>query len=234
MERRRKAKAKQTGSATKGKIEALYIKLNSIVDLARRMSSSGTLKHVSAIKEGSVYKLFTIGEKIGDVQLVYYSTVGKLGKFLVYNPNAPSEYIEMRDTIATSASDYNIMKAPILELETSLFREAKGKSKELMLVRAKDFDSFVKSLVSDSQYGGSSSKAYAFFYGGAHYIGSFELMRDTGRIFTYAKLNSSMVFNYLKYNYSNDTIEPTNSIVDKAYTYVRVINLAEPFPFFKD
>ena len=228
-----KAKAKHVHSAAKGNIEALYVKLNSVVDLARHMTTSGTMKHVSAIRKGSMYKLFSIGEKVGGVQIVYYVNTEKLGKFIIYTISAQSEYIEMRDTIAASISDYNVMKAPILELETELFKDVKGSKGELTLIKAKDFDSFVKSLVNDSQYGGSSAKAYAFFYKGAHYTGSFELVRDTGKVFTYSELNDGAVFNYLKYNYSTDAVERANVMADKAYTYVRVINLAEPFPFFK-
>ncbi|MCL4373439.1 MAG: hypothetical protein M1360_00195 [Candidatus Marsarchaeota archaeon] len=227
-----KAGAKGSRRSAKGKIEVLYVRLNSIVDLARYMAASGTLKHVSAIKDGSAYKVFGTGEKISGMQVVYYANANKISKFIVYNPSAASEYIEMRDTIAASLSDYSIMKAPVLELETGFFVEAKAKDIELTIVKAGDFESFAKALVNDSQYGGSSAKAYAFFYKGEHYLGSFELMRDNGKIFTYVKLGSGNIFNYLKYNYSTDSIEPTNSVTDKAYTYVRVINLAEPFPFF--
>jgi len=226
-------KKRKHAKKSSGSISVVYVKVNSLVDLARQMSVQGSLKHISAIKEGSSYKLIYQGERLSGVQLLYYASADKLSKFFIYNPNPPEEYIEMRDSIASSISDYNTMKAPILEISMNPFKEEKKPDMELTLVEVKDYESFIKSIVSDSQYGGSNSKVYAFFCKGEHYIGSFELMRDSGKIFAYSRLSNNKVFNYLKYNYNDDKIEETSAIAEKAFTYVRVINLAEPFSFFK-
>ncbi len=226
------AKRKAGKSNKAGKIDVIFIKLNSLVDLARQMMGSNSLKHVTAIKEGSAYKLISAGERVSNIQIMYYAAIEKIGKFFIYNVNAPEESIEMRDSIEGSISDYNTLKAPILELSENPFRVVKRPRFDIQVIEASDFESFVKSLISDSQYGGVSAKAYAFEYKGTRYIGSFELLRDSGKIFTYAKMKDSKVFNYLRYNYTNDKIEETNTVTEKAYTYVRVINLSEPFPFF--
>ncbi|MEM0201885.1 MAG: hypothetical protein QXR73_01780 [Candidatus Micrarchaeaceae archaeon] len=227
-----KTKRKRSQKSGSSKISVAYVKVDSLVDLARLMSGQGSLKHISAIKDGNVYKIIYMGERAGGVQIAYYASAPKLSKFFIYSPNSPNEYIKMEDSIASSINDYNLMKAPILEIVASPFKEEKKPSFDISIVEVNDFESFVKSIVSDSQYGGSTSKVYAFFYKGAHYVGSFELMRDSGKIFTYAKADESNTFNYLKYDYTKDRIEPTSTIAEKSFTYVRVINLAEPFPFF--
>ncbi|MGC8586128.1 MAG: hypothetical protein ACP5K5_01115 [Candidatus Micrarchaeia archaeon] len=227
------AKRKAGKSSKAGKIDAIFIKLSSLVDLARQMMGPSSLKHLTAIKEGGAYRLVSAGERVSNMQIVYYATIEKIGKFFVYNVNAPEESIEMRDSIG-SISDYNTLKAPVLELSENPFRVVKRPRFDIQVIEASDFESFVKSLISDSQYGGVSAKAYAFQYKGTRYIGSFELLRDTGKIFAYAKMKDSKVFNYLRYNYTNDKIEEANTVAEKAYTYVRVINLSEPFPFFTE
>ncbi|MGC8670165.1 MAG: hypothetical protein ACP5TL_03375 [Candidatus Micrarchaeia archaeon] len=213
-------------------VDAIYVKLNSIVDFARLVSVSGSIKHIMAFKDSSMYKLFTFGERVEGTTILYYVEIEKLGKFFVYGQNATGEYVEIKDNISQSISDYSIIKAPILEIVTNPFSIKKKLSVNMPIVEIRDFDSFIKAAINESQYGSASTKAYAFFYNGKHYACSFELMRDGIKAFSYVKLDTENVFNYIKYDYNKDTIEHTPVATEKFYTYVRIINLAEPFPFF--
>ena len=77
-------------------------------------------------------------------------------------------------------------------------------------------------------------KVYGFFYKNEHFIGSFDLFHEgETRFLAFAKVGRKEVFSSMSYNYTNGIVEMSNSFSGKSHMYVRVVNLAEPFPFFK-
>lgn len=217
------------------KIYAYYIELESPLDLAREAFgySSG---HIKAQKDGSKYRLLSIGEKMNDIRFIYYVTLDRIGNFFLYNPGSDSnERYEIKDKILSDQMDFKSYKAPIVELMANPYTEAKDikKAGKVIKIEAKDSDTFIKSLINYSHDDEPPPKLYAFFDGKDHIIGTFDFFHESSmRIFTYAKINIKERFAALTYNYTNDSIEPTNSFTEKSVVYIRVINLKKQFPFF--
>lgn len=215
-------------------IYAYYIELESQLDFARQ-SFDYTSRHINAIKQKSGYRLVASGERLGGLRLVYYTQVGKIGNFFVYSPEAePKEWCGIEDKLPPQA-DYKSYRAPIVEIASSPYIEAKDLKKggHIIKIEAKDANSFIKALVSHSHDDEPPERLYAFFDGKDHIIGTFDFFHESSvKIFTYAKSGIKEIFSVLRYNYNNDTIEPASTFTEKTAVYIRVINLKKPFPFF--
>jgi len=229
----KKAKKKDGKKADKN-IYAYYIELDSILDFARQ-ALDYTSRHINAVKEKNKYRLVTTGERLGGVRLIYYTEVVKIGNFFVYTPEAePTERCSIEDTLPQQA-DYKSYRAPIVEMLGGPYTEAKDMKKagNIIKIEAKDANSFIKALAGHAHDDDAPQKLYAFFRGKDHIIGSFDFFHESSaKIFTYAKMDRKNVFGALRYNYSNDSIEPADTFTEKTAIYIRVINLKNPFPFF--
>lgn len=228
----KKAKSK---SKRENKLYAYYIELESSLDFARHLFSYGS-GHVKAIKEGNKYKFLSTGEKMGDLRLVYYSIIDRIGNFFVYDPGSESkEKFEIKDKVTSELNDYKAYKAPIIELLSNPYIEEKEfkKAEKVTKVEIKEFENLIRSLVSYIHDEESPPRLYGFFDKNQYIIGTFELFHESGaKIFTYAKINTKERFSALRYDYTNDTITPTDSFEQKSAVYIRVINLKKQFPFF--
>src|SRR5271157_4335182 len=114
---------------------AIYAKLNSTLDLARSLCDfTGAVRSMAALREGKSYRLFSTGEKLGSIRMIYYCTAEKIGRFCVYAPGdiQQKEHLEMRDTIGETQSfgSYNI---PVIELENNPYKEKAAPKLEVRL-----------------------------------------------------------------------------------------------------
>jgi hypothetical protein len=212
-----------------------YIKLGTLLDLARSSCSIGIgASHINAIKQGSRYRLFSIGEKLDSTRLLYCLDVDSRGDALVYNPNAEEEECEFKDVVPVAPEDYKKYKIPVVELSSSVYTIRNKLSDAVTAVRVKGLEALVKSIVSDTSGRTETVKLYSFFYNAQHIIGTFSLFRDVAsKTFAYTSTDAKGQFGYLRYNYLNDSVEFCHSTAEKPLIYLRIINLAEPFPFFK-
>lgn len=228
-------KAKDSKSKRDNKLYAYYIELESTLDFARHAFIHGS-GHIKAIKEAGKYRLMSNGEKLGDTRLVYYSTLDKIGNFAVYDPGVETkERFEIKESIVDEANDYKTYKTPIIELLSNPYTEETGlkKAEKVTKVEIKDFGTLIRSLVGYIREEETPPRLYAFFDNNSHIIGTFELFHESGaKIFTYARTDTKEKFSALRYNYTTDTITPTNSFDEKSAVYIRVINLKKKFPFF--
>jgi hypothetical protein len=113
---------KDSKNAKKGKdkgrnIYAYYVELESPLDLVRQ-AFSYTTGNLKAIKSGNKYRLLSVGERLGEIRMVYFVTLDSIGNFFVYYPgNADSkERFEIKNKLLTEQTDYKSLKAPIVEL----------------------------------------------------------------------------------------------------------------------
>lgn len=227
-----KKKGKKSG------MEACYIKLNSVLDLARNACDfTGAVRPIYAVKDGKSYTLFSAGEKVGDLRLLYYCKCDATGKFCIYNPGDEysKEGAEIKDDINAEANDLKLYKIPIMELMKNPYTIKAGAKPELQQVQVKDFESLVKALISGMSGDDSGApKVYGFSCKGERFIGSYELFHESGaRFLTFAKVDQKGAFGSISYNYIDGMVETSNSFSGKSRMYIRVINLAEPFPSFK-
>jgi hypothetical protein len=224
------------GRKKKGSKElyAYYMELDSPLDLARQ-ASSYEQGNINAIKSGGAYRLMANGERFGDLRVIYYSNIEKIANFLIYNPGSDSkEIFEMKNAVM-GGYDFKSYKFPVMELMSDPYKEARDfkKADRVIKIQVKSPDSLVKSTANYAREEESVPRLYAFFHGNEHIIGTFDLFHESSaRIFTYAITDKKEKFGALSYNYTDDTIEPVNSFVDKSVVYIRVINLKKPFPFF--
>jgi hypothetical protein len=212
-----------------------YIKLMTLLDLARNSCSIGSgASHINALKQGSRYRLFSIGEKLDSTRLLYCLDVDSRGEVLVYNPNAEEEECGFKDAVPVASEDYKKYKIPVAEISSSVYTIRNKLSDAVTTVKVKGLDSLVKSIVSDTSGRTETVKLYSFFHNAQHIIGTFSLFRDSAlKTFAYTSTDAKEQFGYLRYNYLNDSVEFCRSTAEKSLIYLRIINLAEQFPFFK-
>src|SRR5271155_3026743 len=81
-------------------IHAYYLELESPLDLARQAFGLGAVS-IKAIKEGAKYRLLLTGEHIGEIRIIYYATVEKIGNFFVYHAGWSEQFerSEIKDSI---------------------------------------------------------------------------------------------------------------------------------------
>jgi hypothetical protein len=216
---------------------ACYVRLGSVLDIARNSCDfTGAVRPVYAVKEGKEYRLFSVGERVSEIRMLYCCKADRIGKFCVYNPAEESkERVEMKDDISSEASDIRLYKIPIIELLKNPYPIKEKPKLDAALVQVKDFSSLIKVLINDNVgEEGGAPKVYGFFSKGEHFIGSYEVFHEgSAKFFAYAKVDRKDVFNSIGYNYADGNVEAMDSFSGKSHMYVRVVNLAEPFPFFK-
>jgi hypothetical protein len=212
-----------------------YVRLDSLVDLARLSISIGSGGvHIDAIRQGKGYRLFKEGEKLEDTRLIYCVDVDSKDNVLVYNPSTDDEECMFKDSIPSNAEDYRKYKLPVLEITGKFVYTPRDKlSDHVPLVAVKGLDSFVRSIVTDTSGRTENIKLYSFFHNKQHVVGTFMSFKEGLRVFEYAVSDAKEKFSYLRYNYLSDSVEPCKNVAEKSMIYIKVINLAEPFPFFK-
>ncbi len=227
----KKASSKK-GSST---IDSKYVRLASLGDLARSATNmSDEIRPIFAIREKGSYRLFVPGIKIDETRMVFYTESREIKDFLVYDPGSPyeSEKCELRDTFATSIHEMKLIKIPIVELANNPYVEKKADIATINL-KVKEPGNIVKGVIAKSA-GSGFGKVYCFGKDGKRYIGSFALIEEDDRkVFCYAQLGVENVFSFFRYNYNEDKVDMVNSVGAQSFLYARIVNLTEPFPFFK-
>jgi len=216
------------------KLHAYFMELDSLLDLAKQIFSYEHA-YVKALKDGKGNMLTSGGEKFGDTRIIYFSRAEKEGKFLIYNALDFSENAEIRNSALPEEIGYKAFRAPIVQLESSPYAETKELKKHgVVKVKATDASAFIKAIAGHFAKEESMPRVYAFYTGKDHIIGTFDLFHEgSTKIFTYAITEHGKRFNSLVYNYTNDSIDVSNTFSpEKSTIYVRVINLKKPFPFF--
>lgn len=224
-----KKKSKEKG------MHAYYMELESPLDLARHIFRDGNGVNIMALKANDSYKLISLGERLGDVRIAYYSNVKKISDIFVYSTESDAgERFELT-TASELHSDIRSFKAPIMELLADPYSEAKNLKKAEKVIKAevKNSYSLVKSIANDTHDEQGIPMLYAFQSKGSHIIGTFDLFHEQNtKVFTYAKFPVKESFGTLAYNYITGIIEPTANFAERSAIYIRIINLKKPFPFF--
>ncbi len=216
---------------------AQFVKLASLADLARNATTfSDSARPIFALKTGSAYRLFEQGPKAGDAKIIFYVETKASSSFLCYKPagNVDREIAELRETVSFTPQGSEMHSMPIIEIKQSPFEEKKTAS--AMNVAVAEYTAIIKGTITKSLGSESIGKVYAFRSGKKAYIGTFSLMEeeDDQKVFCYAQIEARSAFAFYRYNYQTDKVEPTDVFGEHQYLYVRVINLAQPFSFFKE
>jgi hypothetical protein len=217
-------------------IDAYFLELKSPLDLARYVCDFGSfIEPINAVRSSKDhYILFSRGEKIGKKSSIYYAETKNLGKIGIYRHGDLVEDFYMIDNIKLF-ENFKYYRIPIIEIERLPFNSSKAKADGVTSIEIKDFDSMVKEAISIAVKTETIAKLYAFFDGSKHILGAFDIMNgdDDNKIFWYSTIDNNEEFNFLRYDYNSDIVEEVNvSDENPSFIYVKVINLAEKFPFF--
>jgi hypothetical protein len=232
-------KGKTTDKKGKG-ISIKLVKLGSLLDLARNACTFSTgARPVFMIKKDGRYLVVTLGIHIGETRTAFYAESKKSGNFLLYCPKSPANGEETAEIVESPESymaDQSSYKIPIVGISGKAFVEEKDYRKgRVECVEALDPGSVVRSVIGRaSEDEAPMPKVYSFTYKSERYIGSFQVLEDEDiKVFCYAKAGTEKAFSFFRYNYTDGRLDQTDSLGEHSFIYTRVINLAEPFPFFK-
>ena len=223
-------------SSKKGRSKAkkiLPIKAKSILDIVRGACSFDTYsKDLLAFKKGNKNFLYLLGEELDDTVIAYYANTGEIGEFAIYSATTEGEQLNFSNEYK---EQFNAHYINILPLGSFPFEERKGE--EPIIIKVERYESLIKSLVKKAVEKEEIEEAYIFEKDNKYYIAVFDLIEeltDSKKSFYYAELKEYSESSFIRYNYSSDKIEFTKDFGEHSYLYVKLINLAEPFPFFKD
>lgn len=210
----------------------MQVQLKSPTDLARLCCTfSNVQQSAYSVKQGKGYTLFTIGERSGDSRMAYCASSQKSGTAAVYSVEG-SENLEIVNSTTQEYHANRKYRIPIVELSKWSFEKPK-KADEMRMVRLADYRSLAKQALDRGMEGQFVPHLYAFSAKGKRYMGAFGIMDLDRHALFYAESKINKDFGFLRYSYGNDTLEGTDSFGESQYAYVKLINLKEPFPFFK-
>lgn len=222
----------------KNEKEILYVKLASAVDLARyAYNFDFTSRSLLQFKaESGVTRVVCLGEAIGNVTLGYYVNIDSPSAVAIYNfPSSRDERESVR--FAGNAEGNEKKGIGMINLDLSVFGKAKGVGKgEIMLIKVGSPEDLVHATIKRTVNEEAFMNLYAFDYKGKSILCCFDLIQelaDDRKTFYYAVLKDKKRAGFAKYSYANNTFEFTETVEEHSYIYVKIINLAEPFQFFK-
>ncbi len=226
--------AKKGGKSEKKEITTYSVRLSSLTDLARAACTFSPSPIIFAIKEKGGYKLMLPGERVDESSNVYTFETDKIANFCIYSPSGASEKLEFKDDIGTEQHDFKTYRIQMIELLNDPFKGRESDGKEnLLLFKVKEPESLIKGMLSGVTQEEKMGRVYRFAHKGKEYLCAFNTAYDGSVLVLYAETKPANVFNFISYNYSSNKLEFMKSLENTAYVSLAVVNLAEPFPFFK-
>ncbi|MGC8662689.1 MAG: hypothetical protein ACP5RT_02800 [Candidatus Micrarchaeia archaeon] len=211
----------------------LWIKTKKDLDVIRGACDFGTnQKELLAVKKNSKGVLCLLGEDFEDISIVYYATNSCEGMEIEYMANGEGEKI---DCTKSQIRQPGINYINILPIKMLPFGEAK--KIDAITINVEDKDSLIKSIIKKGVENEEIEKIYIFEKGGKIFAGAFSVLEElmnSKKIFYYTELANYNESAFIRYNYQDNTTEFTNEFGEHSYLYIKIINLAEPFPFFKE
>ena len=215
----------------------VYIKLKSLDDLARYVCNYDYTNSVMAsVKYGAGYRIFATGEPMEKVTLVYYINTTK--RESVWNYTYPSSIYQKENTHFgedTTLDQRSNMR--IINISSASPREAGSKTRyDVPLVQLSTTNDLISAALLQAADSNSIPCIYSFDYRGRAVLCAFDVIEglsDESRILYYTLPDRSESGNFARYKYSENKIDFTDYMGEHSYMYAKIINLAEPFPFFK-
>ncbi len=225
---------KKDGESSK---QLMYVRVKSIEDLARsacRFDSTASELLVSRYK--GKRRLISLHEDIDALTIALYYEVEKSGELVRYyygqEEKESAKFVEIINRQEPDCCYINV-----LDIDLSKIKEPKKvDAKSVVIIKVNKVDDLVKGLLKRSMRREYIEHAYVFPYKGGFIIGAFDIIEglsDDKRTFYYAILNIKTSSNFARYDYVNNKFDFSNEFGNHSYMYVKIINLTEPFKFFK-
>lgn len=214
----------------------LYLKTDSINDVCRYVYNFDFTSSNLLLSTGTNKRLIALGESFEDFTIAYYCDVNDSFKLIEYVPPAEGEK-ERSITLDKPrlSSDHHIN---VISLDITNFKEvnkAKSLPHSISNIAMGTVDDLIKAAIRKSLKGESFAHLYLFEYSGKKVIAGFDLIEglpeDRRRL--YYALCEIQKASFVRYNYRDDTYEFVENIGEHQYLYAKIINLSEPFSFFK-
>ncbi|MDE1850694.1 MAG: hypothetical protein KGH54_02775 [Candidatus Micrarchaeota archaeon] len=225
------------GRKEKGGRELLYVEADTIEDIARWSSRfDSSAKELIISNEKGRHRIIALVESIQDISLALYKDVEVEADTLRYvygNEQMPSAELVNNFEQRTGSSYSNL-----IDIDLSKFKVAKPASiKDVRSVRIGKIDDLIKSVIKRAVIRDNIEYVYAFEYKGKSVLGVFDLIEelsDEKKTFYYSISNKKMKSGFARYRFATNTVDFSNEFGEHSYMYVKIINLASPFPFFKE
>lgn len=216
----------------KGKKSIFFVKVRSINDLCRYVYNFDfTSDNIFRGRE----KLIAFGEHVGSTTIGYYAeSADEKSDIIKYTPpsDGNTERIEFLKQGQQGVSWINIIN---MDLE-SFIHNKKINSKKIVKIKLKNIEDIAKIVIRKAAKYEFFTHLYSFEINDKFIVCGFELvdkLENEETAFYYVELVEKHVSKFVRYNYTDNKVDFTESVGEHAYMYVKMINLAEPFPFFK-
>ncbi|MCL5419927.1 MAG: hypothetical protein M1354_03570 [Candidatus Marsarchaeota archaeon] len=215
----------------------LYVKAASMVDMARyAYNFDFSSKSMIADASRGHPRLLVLGESIGDAIMAYYINYDNPRSFIRYTfPSSSGE--RESAAFADSAEGPGKHSINVLRMSLDAFCEAKNAGRrDAIGIRMGSPEDLAHAAIKRAVKEESFISLYAFEYRGKTVLCGFDLIEelmDEKKTFYYAVLKDKRKAGFAKYSYADNTFEFTDTVEEHSFIYVKIINLAEPFPFFK-
>jgi len=218
------------------KSKLLYLKAASVEDICRYACRFDSLSGTLILEESNQgNKLIALGERIEEVQLAYFFPIKESGGMIAYEPAVEGAKDRMRFTTLSEPSNKYFIN--VMRIDLSGYEIAKGiDSKRVQMVRVKDVMDLIGAVIRKAAKEETIANVYSFVSAGKRVIAAFEVidaLASERPVFYYAFAESKSEGNFARFDYRNNSLDFTNTTGDHAYLYAKIINLSEPFPFFK-
>jgi hypothetical protein len=215
----------------------VYVRAASIEDLCRYVSRFDfTSDNLFASELEGKKVVMAIGEAFENKVICYYVPYEKKMELLEYR--VPQVHGEHESAVAVEKMErqpshyVNVVDIGLKDIIKKKF----GKE-EVTLLRAAGSEDIVRSLVKRSMRDEYIAHIYAFAHRGFRVIGAFDIVEElqNGRkAFYYSVSTNNVEAAFARYSYSDNSVDFSKTFGEHNYMYVKIINLAEPFPFFND
>ncbi|MDE1870067.1 MAG: hypothetical protein KGH71_03725 [Candidatus Micrarchaeota archaeon] len=232
-------KARKEKATKKGGKEILYVETESIEDLARFSSRfDSSAKEMLIYKVGSKHRIVGLADQIDGKVIALYkdSDIDADTLRYVYVSEDHKESMEVASTIEQRQSGSCYIN--LIDIDMSKFKVAKPEGvKGITCVRLNKIDDLVKSAIKRSVMRDSIEMLYAFTHNGKTYLGAFDIIDelvDEKKTFYYSAANTKLKASFARYKFGSNTVDFSTEFGEHSYMYVKIINLAKPFAFFKE
>ena len=213
-----------------------YVKLASLNDLCRYVENFDyTASNIVCMKDGSSYRLMAFGEQLENVMLAYYVNTTSGERIISYtypSSSGQEENSHFVEEIGTHPNHY----VNIIEIDGASFKTAK-RLKPVPLVKISTPESLITAVIRRGMSGELLPQIYSFQHSGKAMLCAFDLIEELSegqRTLYWAEARSKPKANFARYKYSDNKVDFADHMGEHSYMYAKIINLAEPFPFFKN
>jgi len=218
--------------------KVFYIKLSSLDDLCRLSCNFDyTNSVIMALKSDSSYRIFCVGEEINGVVIAYYISSAKKEKMLCYT--YPSYMGQQEDShfVEQGSSAQGSQYMNVINITNSNFKQASPKVLEkTMIIELSEPYDLVSAVIRSAVKHESIPAIYSFTYKEKRIICAFDAVEELSgedEILYYAVMPQSDSGNFARYKYTENKVDFTDYMGEHSYMYAKIINLAEPFSFFR-